>query len=84
MQLLCADKVVQLFAVPSPPENVKLSLQGPVAVRVQWQEPREKNGAILSYIIRYSTDESFPFADWEIKRQNGENSVSRIGYKELP
>ena len=50
-QLSCDKSFSLLFAVPSPPREVKVVVKSPQSVIVNWMEPVPTNGAIERYHI---------------------------------
>ena len=65
---------------PSEPENVHFTLIEPGAVELRWQEPREKNGVIVSYLVRYSNNLIEP-DKWPVKKENGMYLIKKMKYQ---
>ncbi|KAK2193930.1 hypothetical protein NP493_4g00006 [Ridgeia piscesae] len=65
--------------VPSAPQNLQWSLQGPAVVELRWQPPSETNGVIISYVIFYTIDASA--LEWMTKIQNG--SYTQVAVNKL-
>ena len=60
-----------LLLGPSAPEQASWAASGPGAIKLQWKPPKQKNGVIVSYVIKYSRNVETNDDYWYSKKENG-------------
>ena len=60
-QLYCFNEISLFLALPSPPQNVRVTplSSAPTSLQVQWTQPENMNGVFYRYTVRCGTQESY-------------------------
>ncbi|CAJ0580905.1 unnamed protein product, partial [Mesorhabditis spiculigera] len=73
-----ASSHIDIRGPGSPPSMITLKSEKPGWFIIEWHPPNHPNGAILAYVLYYSTNRELPLSDWQKLELSAETTTAKV------